>query len=102
MINGSRFPSTLSEFRRASRAQGLNEESGDIRERLTNNQNRNGFSSKLKAYFWTGFTGFLVLFKWNGFLFYFPDFPEESLELQSPSANTNLFLHKAIILQISG
>jgi hypothetical protein len=35
-----------------------------------------------------------IFFKWNDFLFYFCRFPEESDKPQSPSANTNLILHK--------
>ena len=46
-------------------------------------------SNYIKKPFGQDLQDFLV-FYWIGFLFHFPGFPEESLEPQSPSANTSL------------
>jgi len=43
----------------------------------------------IKDFYWTGLTGFFICFERDGFFFYFPGFPEESLESRSPSASTN-------------
>ena len=54
----------------------------------------------IKDFLWTGFTGFLGLdlMEWI-LILYFPGFPEESLELQSPSANTTLIFLRLFLLK---